>query len=129
MAAHRHGRVSVRRKESRHYLSNTFFTSPTFFSIFPATFSAVPRSCKSGLPTAFPATSFTFPVASLAVPSALSCVLEFMLLIRFCPRLRICRGNSAGRDCHRTGDLTSQSSERPYLLPREFPYSQCPTKV
>src|SRR4029077_14128932 len=64
------------------YAPNTFFTSPTFRSTFPATFSVVPRSCRSGFPIAFPVSSLTLPATCLAVPFTLSVALEFMLRIR-----------------------------------------------
>src|SRR4029077_8983208 len=59
-----------------YYFPKTFFTSPTFRSTFPPTFSAVPRSRKSWFPIALPVSSLTLPTASFAVPSTLSCVLE-----------------------------------------------------
>jgi hypothetical protein len=66
----------------RSYFPNTFFTSPTLFWTWPATFSAVPRSRRSGLPIAFPASSLIFPFASWIPPWILSVVLEFIHLIR-----------------------------------------------
>src|SRR5439155_19539419 len=60
------------------YCSNTFFTSPILPCSFPPAFSAVPRSCKSGLPVAVPAFSFTLPFASLKPPLILSFVLDFI---------------------------------------------------
>src|SRR6476661_4977632 len=62
------------------YFPKTFFTSPTFRSTLPPTFSAVPRSCKSWFPIALPVFSLTLPTASFAVPSILSCVLESITL-------------------------------------------------
>ena len=53
------------------YFPNTFFTSPTFACTLPATFSVVPRSVRSGLPTAFPASSLIFPLASWIRPLTL----------------------------------------------------------
>ena len=47
------------------YFSKTFFTSPTFRSTLPPTFSAVPRSSKSWFPIALPVSSLTLPTASL----------------------------------------------------------------
>jgi hypothetical protein len=69
-------------KLSRALFTEYFFTSPTFRSSLPVTFSAVPRSCKLGFPIAFPASSLTLPVTSFVVPFILSVVLDFILLIR-----------------------------------------------
>src|SRR5205085_2920378 len=60
------------------YCSNTFSTSPILRCSFPPAFSAVPRSCKFGLPVAVPAFSFTLPFASLNPPLILSFVLDFI---------------------------------------------------
>ena len=60
------------------YCSNTFSTSPILRCSFPPAFSAVPRSCKSGLPVAVQAFSFTLPFASLKPPLILSFVLDFI---------------------------------------------------
>jgi hypothetical protein len=65
------------------YFPNTFFTSPIFFCTLPAAFSAVPRSWRLGLPVALPASSFTLPEISFAVPFTLSVALEFMTAVRF----------------------------------------------
>src|SRR4030095_975104 len=73
---------SLRGTSSKRYFPNTFFTSPTLFCTLPATFSVVPRSRRSGLPIAFPASSLTFPLASWIRPLILSFVLEFIHLIR-----------------------------------------------
>lgn len=70
--------VCPAKKSPRRYLPNTFFTSPTFRSTLPATFSAVPRSRKSGFPIALPVSSLTLPATSFAVPFTLSVVLEFI---------------------------------------------------
>src|SRR6478609_8079298 len=69
-------------RRPKRYFPNTFFTSPTLFCTLPATFSVVPRSRRSRLPIAFPASSLTFPLASWIRPLILSSVLEFIHLIR-----------------------------------------------
>jgi hypothetical protein len=73
------------------YLPKTFFTSPTFFWIFPLTFSAVPRSRRFGLPDAWPAFSLMVPLASFTLPLILSFVLDFI------HRNRLSRPRGMGR--------------------------------
>src|ERR1039457_1360861 len=78
------------------YVPRTFLISPIFFCVWPSPCSALPATFSRSFPVALPAASLTLPAISLAVPSTLSLVLDFMffdfLLTKTCRRTRGHRG-------------------------------------
>ena len=57
---------------------STCLISPIFCWTWPSTLAALPLASRRGLPTALPAACLMLPVTLLAMPSALSWVLDFM---------------------------------------------------
>src|SRR4051794_21111291 len=86
--------------------------SPTFCWTLPSTFSAVPLSCKSGLPITWPVFSLAAPTPSFIVPSALSLVLEFIPLFRVRRKQRPYLLSRSGPDQEATTRLASKKHQR-----------------